>query len=154
MKRLHVHISVDDLSASKRFYSALFGQGPSVEKPDYAKWAIDDPRVNLSVSEKPDRAPGLNHLGIQAESDGELDELHDRLAEASVAMRDQPGAQCCYARSDKHWATDPQGIVWELFRTMGEVATYGENRAMTAPTQERAAHEGAREGAQAQGCCC
>lgn len=147
MKRLHVHISVDDLSASKQFYSALFGHEPSVEKPDYAKWAVDDPRVNLSISEKPDRAPGLNHLGVQAEDEDELGELRERLAHARVAMHDQPGAQCCYARSDKHWATDPNGIVWEMFRTMGEAATYGENRAVgsepAAPT----------DGMRVQDCC-
>ena len=144
MKRLHVHISVDDLGASKRFYSALFGQEPSVDRADYAKWEVADPRVNLSVSQKTNRQPGVNHLGVQAETTDELSELHARLAEASVAMRDEPAAQCCYARSDKHWAADPQGVVWEMFRTMGAIETYGQNRLV--PGEVAAADQGG-------GCC-
>ena len=129
MKRLHVHISVDDIDASRRFYTALLGQAPSVDRPDYAKWAVDDPRVNLAISAKPDRAPGLNHLGVQAETEAELSDLHARLAAADLSSIEEAGAQCCYARSDKHWTADPQGVVWEMFRTMDEIETYGANRA-------------------------
>lgn len=130
MKRLHVHVSVDDLAVSTRFYSALFAQDPSVSKPDYAKWEVDDPRVNFSISAKRDNVPGLNHLGIQAGTTVELDDLYGRLENASVAMLEERGARCCYAESDKHWATDPDGVVWEMFQTMGAATTYGEDRGL------------------------
>ncbi len=128
MKRLHVHVSVDDLAMSKAFYSALFGVGPVVEKDDYAKWMVDDPRVNFAISRKADRSPGLNHLGVQAEDEAELDTLHAALGAANIATHTETCARCCYAESDKHWAVDPDGIVWETYRTMGSIAVYGEDR--------------------------
>lgn len=127
MKRMHVHISVDDLEKSKRFYTAMFGQQPSVSKADYAKWVLEDPRINLAISHKAGKRPGLDHLGIQAESNEELEELYARLADASYATLDQRAANCCYAVSDKHWAVDPAGTTWEMFHTMGEVAVYGKD---------------------------
>lgn len=129
MKCMHIHITVEDLETSIRFYSAMFAAKPTVLKDDYAKWVLDDPNVNLAISSNERAELGLDHLGIQAESDGELQELYLRLGDASYAMMDQTGAKCCYAESDKHWAIDPDGIVWEMFHTMGEVAVYGDDRA-------------------------
>jgi catechol 2,3-dioxygenase-like lactoylglutathione lyase family enzyme len=125
MKRFHVHVAVDDLAANIRFYSSAFGVPPTVVKDDYAKWMLDDPRVNFAVSARGAK-PGLDHLGFQVESDDELATLRKRIADADIAALDQPGAACCYARSDKYWTTDPQGIAWETFRSLGTIPVYGE----------------------------
>ena len=130
MKRFHVHVSVDNLEHSIAFYSAMFGSQPTITKPDYAKWALDDPRVNFAISHKPESATGLNHLGIQAETADELGELNARLNQANIASVDEATAQCCYAESDKHWTTDPSGIPWEAFHTMREIAVFGQDRGM------------------------
>ncbi len=127
MKRLHVHIAVDDLSRSIGFYSTLFGSKPNVVKADYAKWMLDDPRVNLAISERGSRHGGVDHLGIQVETDGELRELATRLKIAGETTRDQEAANCCYAQSNKSWVNDPSGIRWETFFTFGEATTYGED---------------------------
>jgi hypothetical protein len=124
MKRFHVHVAVHDLKQSIRFYSALFGAPPTVEKNDYAKWMLDDPRVNFAISTRGSQA-GLDHLGIQAESSGELEELGSRLAQADVSVMPQVGASCCYAKSDKYWTIDPQGVAWESFHTLDSVPMYG-----------------------------
>jgi len=124
MKRLHVHVAVNDLKSSIRFYSALFAAQPAVLKEDYAKWMLDDPRVNFAISQGATKA-GLDHLGIQAEDAGELEDLGFRLAQADVAVKAQKGASCCYAKSDKYWTLDPQGIAWESFHTLDSVPTYG-----------------------------
>ncbi len=129
MKRMHIHIAVDDLELSRKFYAAMLGQEPTISKPDYAKWALEDPRVNLAISQKCGNQAGVDHLGIQAETHEELEELYTRLGDASYAMVDQKRAKCCYAESDKHWAVDPAGVPWEMFHTMGEVAVYGNDRA-------------------------
>jgi catechol 2,3-dioxygenase-like lactoylglutathione lyase family enzyme len=126
VKRLHVHIAVDDLARSIGFYSTLFGAGPSVVKPDYAKWMLDDPRVNLAISSR-NREAGIDHLGIQVETDGELRELAGRLKSAGEQTRDQEATTCCYAKSDKSWVADPSGVKWETFFTFGEATTYGED---------------------------
>ncbi|MBU6395118.1 MAG: VOC family protein [Sphingomonadales bacterium] len=128
MKRLHVHVSVDDLAPSISFYSALFGADPVVNQADYAKWLLDDPRVNFAISRKHDNSTGLNHLGVQVETEDELDEVYQRLGRANIASQPETCARCCYAESDKHWAVDPTGIVWEAYRTMGSIAVYGEDR--------------------------
>ena len=125
MKRFHVHVSVQDLPESLRFYSDLFGAPPSVVKDDYAKWMLEDPRINFAISRR-GRAPGVNHLGFQVESDDELKDLRERVSKAGIAALDQAGASCCYARSDKYWIEDPQGIAWETFHTLGSVPIYGE----------------------------
>ncbi|HET7176189.1 MAG TPA: ArsI/CadI family heavy metal resistance metalloenzyme [Gammaproteobacteria bacterium] len=125
MKRLHVHVAVADLAKSVQFYSTLFGTAPTVEKPDYAKWMLDDPRVNFAISTRGKR-PGLDHLGIQAESREELQEIAARLKAAEVATQDQAATRCCYAESSKTWSADPQGVAWESFYTFGESTTYGE----------------------------
>ena len=124
MKRLHVHIAVDDLPGSVRFYSALFAAQPSVLKDDYAKWMLDDPRVNFAISTRGKKA-GLDHLGIQAESEAELEEIGSRLAQADVSVLPQKQAACCYAKSDKYWTIDPQGIAWEPFHTLDTIPVYG-----------------------------
>lgn len=121
MKRLHVHISVDDLSKSIDFYSTLFGAAPGLVKHDYAKWLVDDPRVNFTISKR-DRAAGLDHLGIQVEDAGALAEISQRMSAAGAAPVEQKNIDCCYARSDKAWISDPQGIAWETFLSHGEVA--------------------------------
>ena len=124
MKRLHVHVAVHDLQQSIRFYSALFAAAPAVKKDDYAKWMLDDPRVNFAISTRGGKA-GLDHLGIQAEDNAELEDLGTRLAQADVAITAQKGASCCYAKSDKYWTIDPQGIAWESFHTLDSVPMYG-----------------------------
>lgn len=125
MKRFHVHVAVDDLSASIRFYSTLFGARPSVMEADYAKWMLEDPRVNFAISSR-GRAAGVNHLGFQVDTAAELTEMKAQLEAADVAMVQQTAIACCYARSDKHWVTDPSGIAWETFHSLGRVPVYGE----------------------------
>jgi hypothetical protein len=124
MKRLHVHVAVHDLKQSIQFYSALFAAQPAVTKDDYAKWMLDDPRVNFAISTRPGKA-GLDHLGIQAESGDELEEIGTRLAQADVSTTSQKAASCCYAKSDKYWTLDPQGIAWESFHTLDSVPVFG-----------------------------
>jgi catechol 2,3-dioxygenase-like lactoylglutathione lyase family enzyme len=126
VKRLHVHVAVHDLQQSIRFYSALFAAEPAVKKDDYAKWMLDDPRVNFAISTRGGKA-GLDHLGIQAENGAELEEIGSRLAQADVATTAQKGASCCYAKSDKYWTIDPQGIAWESFHTLDSVPMYGQD---------------------------
>ncbi len=126
MKRLHLHVAVADLERSIGFYSTLFGAGPTVTKPDYAKWMLDDPKVNLAISAR-GAEPGVDHVGIQVESEGELAELAGRLKAAGETTRDQEDATCCYARSDKSWVKDPSGLSWETFFTFGEATRYGED---------------------------
>ncbi len=126
MKRFHVHVAVADLEQSTRFYSAMFGQAPSVQKPDYAKWMLDDPRINFAISERA-AGQGVNHLGFQAESEQELEEIHSRLQTADAAITAEKGANCCYAKSDKYWVQDPAGIAWESFRSLDTIPFYGEN---------------------------
>ncbi|HEX8873287.1 MAG TPA: ArsI/CadI family heavy metal resistance metalloenzyme [Nitrosospira sp.] len=131
MKRFHVHIAVDDLDANIRFYSAVFGVPPAVTKPDYAKWMIEEPRLNFAISNRGAKT-GLDHMGLQVDSDEELAELRQKVTTAEIAALDQPQAECCYARSDKYWVTDPQGIAWETYRTLGEVEIYGVDSPKTA----------------------
>jgi catechol 2,3-dioxygenase-like lactoylglutathione lyase family enzyme len=126
VKRLHVHVAVHDLKQSIRFYSALFSAEPTVKKDDYAKWMLDDPRVNFAISTRANKA-GLDHLGIQAENGDELEDLGSRLAQADVAVTAQKDASCCYAKSDKYWTIDPQGIAWESFHTLDSVPMYGQD---------------------------
>ena len=123
MNRFHVHLNVADLASSIRFYSQLFAAEPTVLKPDYAKWMLEDPRVNFAISNT-GRAPGIDHLGIQAESGEALALLGDRLDAAGGAVVPEDAAVCCYARSDKLWTEDPQGTRWETFHTVGEATTY------------------------------
>lgn len=124
MKRLHVHVSVANLDDSIRFYSTLFGVAPSVTKSDYAKWMLDDPRVNFAISQR-GAAIGLNHLGVQVESNNELQDMHARLNALQADVTEETGAACCYAKSDKYWVTDPTGIAWETFHTLDSIPVFG-----------------------------
>jgi catechol 2,3-dioxygenase-like lactoylglutathione lyase family enzyme len=124
VKRLHVHVSVQDLSASIRFYRELFGAEPSVTKDDYAKWMLEDPRVNFAISRR-DRPPGVDHLGIQVEDREELKQVYERLERAEGPVIEEGETVCCYARSEKSWIEDPQGVEWETFLTTGESTIYG-----------------------------
>ena len=138
MKRLHLHINVEDLEHSIAFYSTLFGAAPQVRKADYAKWLLDDPRVNLAISNR-GRGAGLDHLGIQVESRGELDEVSDRLKGAGRAVFEQADAKCCYAVSDKTWTADPSGLAWETFHSSGEITRYGNDTVADADRPHQAA---------------
>ena len=124
MKRFHVHVGVDDLAANIRFYTTVFGIPPTVEKSDYAKWMIDDPRVNFAISQRGLKA-GIDHLGLQVETNDELTQMRGQVSQAEIAALDQTEASCCYAKSDKYWITDPQGIAWETFRTLDSIPVYG-----------------------------
>jgi predicted enzyme related to lactoylglutathione lyase len=137
MKRIHVHVGVEDLSNAIRFYSELFATQPTVVKADYAKWMLDDPRANFAISTRGKR-PGLDHLGIQVESQDELQEVYARLHKAGGNVIDQGQTSCCYAKSEKSWIDDPAGIAWETFFTTGESADYGDG---TGERQARIAHE-------------
>lgn len=126
MKRFHVHVAVKDLQESIRFYSAIFGASPSVEQKDYAKWMIEDPRINFAISTR-GHQPGVNHLGFQVESNEALTAMRGQLENADASLVEQSGTACCYARSDKYWITDPSGIAWETFHSLGTVPVFGED---------------------------
>lgn len=123
MKRMHIHVAVDDLNRSISFYKQLFGAPPAVEKPDYAKWMLEDPLVNFAISQRGAR-PGLDHIGIQVDSDAELAGIRERLHAADISLLTEEGTTCCYARSDKHWVQDPSGIAWEAFHTLDSAPTF------------------------------
>jgi catechol 2,3-dioxygenase-like lactoylglutathione lyase family enzyme len=130
MKRFHVHVAVSDLEQSIRFYSTLFGGEPSVHKADYAKWMLDDPRVNFAISLRGGTA-GVNHLGLQVDTADELEGMREQLLAADRGLVEEKDANCCYARSDKYWVTDPAGIAWETFHSLGTIPLYGEDVAAT-----------------------
>jgi catechol 2,3-dioxygenase-like lactoylglutathione lyase family enzyme len=132
MKRLHVHVGVNDLDHSIGFYSTLFGARPTVRKADYAKWMLDDPRVNFAISSGHHAARGIEHLGIQAEDEAELAEVYGRLKAAVRPVLEEGATTCCYARSEKSWIADPDGIVWEAFLTDGEATVYGDGPPLSA----------------------
>ena len=125
MKRFHVHAHVADLPASIAFYTRLFAVEPTRVQSDYAKWMLEDPRINFAISTRGAR-PGMDHLGIQTDSDAELAELKARAQAADMALLDEGQTTCCYTRSDKHWLVDPQGIAWEHFHTLGDIAVFSE----------------------------
>ena len=126
MKRLHIHITVNKLSESINFYSALFDTPPSVEHEDYAKWDLAEPAVNFDISNR-GHSSGINHLGLQVDTEEELEEIAERLDHAKITTSKQEGSSCCYAHSNKHWALDPQGIAWESFHTLGTVPIFVED---------------------------
>ena len=136
MKRFHVHVGVRNLDDSIRFYTGLFGAEPTVRKADYAKWMIEDPRINFAISQREGRV-GINHLGLQADSTDELASIRAQFAAADASVVDEPGANCCYARSDKHWVADPQGIAWEGYRTLGDIAYFDGEARMRRRTRAR-----------------
>jgi catechol 2,3-dioxygenase-like lactoylglutathione lyase family enzyme len=151
MKRMHLHVSVPDLAQSIDFYAILFGARPSVVKPDYAKWVLDDPCVNFAISQR-GATTGVDHVGIQVETPAELGELAGRLKDAGKRTFDERATTCCYAQSDKSWVRDPAGVRWETFFTFGEATTYGEDPAAEAVAAAPAACCGAPK-AQTAACC-
>jgi hypothetical protein len=136
VKRFHVHVSVDSTEQGVRFYSTLFGAAPTKLEPGYAKWMLEDPRINFAISSRGNR-PGIDHIGLQVESAAELAILKQQLLAADAAVLDEEGANCCYARSDKHWVTDPAGIAWESFHTLGDIPTFNGQPPNQLSTPER-----------------
>lgn len=126
MKRFHIHLSVDNLAENIQYYSTLFGEAPAVTKSDYVKWMLDDPRINFAISQR-GAASGLNHLGLQVDSAEELVGVHQRLQSLKAGVVEQKEAACCYAKSDKYWVNDPQGIAWETFHTLDNIPVFGED---------------------------
>ncbi|HZP88755.1 MAG TPA: ArsI/CadI family heavy metal resistance metalloenzyme [Burkholderiales bacterium] len=124
MKRFHVHVAVDHLDEAVRFYSTMFGAPPTVLKSDYAKWMVEDPRINFAISAR-GAAPGVNHLGFQLDSDEEFRAMHAQLAAADAGVVEETGANCCYAKSDKYWVTDPAGVAWETYHTLASIPVFG-----------------------------
>ena len=151
MKRFHVHVAVPDLEESIAFYSTLFGAQPSVVKDDYAKWMLEDPRVNFAISERGAGA-GINHLGFQVDEAGELDEIRERLEAADRAGLAEKDVSCCYARSDKYWVTDPAGVAWESFQSLGTVPFYHGEQAAAA--KGACCEPAAAEKPKARAACC
>jgi hypothetical protein len=131
MKRFHVHTHVENLDASIAFYSKMFAAEPNRVESDYAKWMLEDPRINFAISTRGDK-PGVDHLGFQTDSPEELAELKARAQAADMALLDEGQATCCYARSDKHWITDPQGIAWEHFHTLENIPVFSESAPLAA----------------------
>ena len=148
MKRLHVHMSVENLEDNIRFYSTLFASEPTVQQNDYAKWMLDDPRVNFAISNRGAK-PGIDHLGMQTDNDEELVDLKQRLDLTQEPINTQENTACCYAKSDKHWVTDPQGIAWESFHSLSEIPTF--NEPVEAETNEGACCAPAAK--EASSCC-
>lgn len=132
MKRFHAHVHVDDLAQSIAFYSKLFAAAPTRVEADYAKWMLEDPRVNFAISTR-GTTPGLDHFGLQTDDAAELAELKARAEAADMALLDEGNTTCCYARSEKHWVTDPQGIAWEHFHTLGDIPVFNEAAPSSAP---------------------
>ena len=159
MKRLHLHVSVPDLAQSIAFYETLFGAKASVVKDDYAKWMLDDPKVNFAISTREGRALGVDHVGIQVDSAAELGELAGRLKAAGAQTFDEAATTCCYAKSDKTWVGDPAGVRWETFFTFGEATSYGTSDALAAleeaqaPTGACCGAPTAEPAAKATACC-
>jgi hypothetical protein len=137
MKRFHVHVAVNNLSDSIRFYSTMFAAEPTVTKSDYAKWMLDDPRINFAISQRGAKA-GLDHLGIQVDLNTELEELNLRLTEAALPVEEQKNAACCYSNSDKYWTIDPQGIAWEAFHSLSTIPVFGEDTLISVKTESSA----------------
>jgi catechol 2,3-dioxygenase-like lactoylglutathione lyase family enzyme len=157
MKRLHVHVGVENLDASVAFYSALFSAEPTLRKPDYAKWMLDDPRVNFAISSGNHARNGIEHLGIQVENQDELAEVYGRLGAAGRPVLEEGATTCCYAKSEKSWIADPDGIVWETFLTSGEATVYGDSPALSALSEnasEATCCAPAMPAAQAAPSCC
>jgi catechol 2,3-dioxygenase-like lactoylglutathione lyase family enzyme len=142
MKRFHLHLAVDDIEKNISFYSALFGAEPAVRKPDYAKWMLEDPRINFAISARGART-GVDHLGIQVDDASELDGMRTQMVAADAATVEHEDAECCYAASNKYWVQDPQGIAWEAYHTLGTIPVFGRSKV-----------PGIRIGAADAGACC
>ena len=145
MKRFHVHLHVDDLERSVAFYARLFSAAPARTETDYAKWQLDDPPLNFAISTRGTQ-PGINHLGIQTDEPAELAALKADAEAADLALRDEGTTSCCYARSEKHWITDPQGVAWEFFHTLGDIPVFNELPAAAQSAQTALSHAPAAPG--------
>ena len=158
MKRMHVHVGVESLDQGIKFYSALFDRAPVKTKTDYAKWMLDDPRLNFAISTRAG-ATGVNHLGLQVDEEAEMEELRERLKHADMSLLDEGETVCCYARSDKSWVTDPSGVAWETYRTMAEARSYTSDEASTGtsadnmPEPEGRTDAGAATARSTRSCC-
>lgn len=152
MKRFHVHLAVASLNDSLRFYTALFGQEPTVLKDDYAKWMLEDPRINFAISQR-GAQPGVDHLGFQVDSDEELEALNQQLANASQPSVKQFDAACCYVQSNKYWSVDPQGIAWEGFHSLTDIPTFNGETAADTKSACCAPKKTSQEKPTSQGCC-
>ena len=152
MKRFHVHVAVPDIEAGIRFYSTLFAAQPTVREDDYAKWMLDDPRVNFAISAR-GGDDGVNHLGFQVESAGELAAMEAQLVAADQGMVAEKNAACCYALSDKYWITDPAGVAWETFHTLGSIPVFGSATAAPAKAPATGCGCGPRAAAGNKACC-
>lgn len=154
MKRFHVHIAVPDLAESIAFYRKMFGAEPTVSKPDYAKWMLEDPRVNFAISAR-GASTGVNHLGFQVDTESELAALRDQAEKADLAAVEEAGAACCYANSNKHWITDPAGIAWESFHSLGEIPVFGAagDEPQSTPSDSVCCPPAAPKAASPSGCC-
>ena len=156
MKRIHIHIAVNELSESIGFYSTIFGASPSIQRDDYAKWALNDLPVNFAISNR-DHTIGFNHLGIQVDSEEELAEIAKRLDKAELTSSKQTGSSCCYARSNKHWALDPQQIAWESFHSLGDIPVFGKDTETDSENESSACciplHSNRNSDQQATACC-
>ncbi len=135
MKRMHIHLSVENLKQNIDFYTTMFGSQPTVQHEDYAKWMLDDPRVNFAISNRSNHS-GLDHLGIQADNEAELQSIKQQLDATQVPVEAQKDAACCYSRSDKYWVTDPQGIAWESFHSLNEIPTFNDQKAQKVPSEK------------------
>jgi catechol 2,3-dioxygenase-like lactoylglutathione lyase family enzyme len=152
MKRMHVNISVKDLDASIEFYNSLFASQPAVVKTDYAKWMLDDPRVNFAITTRGEQK-GVDHLGIQVENDAELDEVYGRLQGAAAPVIEEGATTCCYAESEKSWIFDPEGIAWETFLTRGESSVYGSDQVKHGNTDSACCTPAQASAKSASSCC-
>lgn len=158
MKRLHVHVSVENIEDSVKFYSTMFGVQPVKQKPDYAKWLLNDPSVNFAISAK-GRKPGVDHFGIQVDEEKELQEVRERIAKAELKTFDEGETTCCYAKSDKTWVMDPAGVAWEAYQFMGDAEIFHEAKMPPAPStsccapKEKKAAEAEKAETKQSGCC-
>lgn len=154
MKRMHLHLGVDNMDQSIAFYSALFAAEPTVEKDDYAKWMLDDPRINFAITPTTHTAKGIEHIGIQVDSVDELNEVGARLKSAGRPVLEEAATTCCYAQSSKNWITDPDGVIWETFLTTGAATDYGNKEPVATGMAQLAALETAKADGSQTGSCC
>jgi catechol 2,3-dioxygenase-like lactoylglutathione lyase family enzyme len=154
MKRMHLHVGVDNIDASVAFYNTLFAAEPTVHKSDYAKWMLEDPRINFAISSTDHTAIGVEHIGLQVETSEELAEVHARLKSAGRPVLEEGATNCCYAKSEKNWITDPDGVIWETFLTNGETTAYGDKPVEELAMTKLAGLTTAKASNAAEGQCC
>lgn len=154
MKRMHLHVGVENIDTSITFYSQLFAAKPTVIKDDYAKWMLDDPHINFAISSTDHTAIGIEHIGIQVETSEELAEVHERLKAAGRPVLEEGATNCCYAKSEKNWITDPDGVIWETFLTNGETVNYGDKPVEELAMTKLTAMAGAKADNAATSSCC